>query len=296
MIAFQVLWSKPLVGGRHISALSSKFSDKTSGFCFPDYCVLLVICSVLAWRRHSGNIRLYTDEVFAEKLDNIGILKLWDNFDLDVLGSIGPSSINPSIFWNAGKLAALQAQQAPCICFDTDLIVWRSLHNDLAGADVAFTHWESPTPRYWYCRRRDLSRPLGYRFSRAWNWSPGLVANTSLMYFEDESFKSYYAEQAFRYMRGNQIGTCLKNPRCQKCFLRNSACSPCAARNGTLTPEPSLMPYEIPKTSWFTKHDSRYGEWLFFELHNNTPLTHAWIYKRHIEDDREPGRHTVIGW
>lgn len=286
MEAFQVLWSKPLIKGRHISALPSRFGSQSPGlFCFPDYCVLLAICSIFAWKSHGGGIKLYTDRAFAEKLHRAGILALWESYDVDVLESIKPSDINPNIFWNAGKLTALLAQRGPCICFDTDLIIWQGLQEDLADADVAFTHWESAQPSYWYCRRRDLHRPLGYRFRKAWNWSSGLAANTSIMYFKDDSFKNYYAEQSIRYIRGNQIGSVTrKSEMPEMLFAEQRLLSMCCEEKG-IHAKAIIDAVWSPKRSWFTKHDERYGEWLFFDLSNNTPITHAWVYKRHIEND-----------
>jgi hypothetical protein len=74
MNAFQVLWSKPLISGRHISALTSKFSAQNNKIIFPDYAILLALGSIFAWKKHSGKVILYTDDVFAEVLERIELL------------------------------------------------------------------------------------------------------------------------------------------------------------------------------------------------------------------------------
>jgi hypothetical protein len=105
------------------------------------------------------------------------------------------------------------------------------------------------------------------------------------MYFRDGSFKNYYTDQAFRYIRKNQIGNfSLESEVPEMIFAEQRLLSMCCDEKGIIA-SPIINAVWSPRRSWFLKHDERYGEWRFFEPYNQSPITHAWIYKRHVEND-----------
>ncbi len=285
------MWSPP-AGYRNAPGIKFKTSggaDKAY-FQLPDYDLLLTILSILKWRQLNGPIRLYGDSVVISLFAELGILELWDDYNTEVLDSIDGSSINPSLFWAAGKFFAYLNEKTPCVSLDTDMVVWRNLNRFYAGFDLRFTHWEAVKGLIWYCRRKNLKRPPSYSFKRAWNWGQTMAANAAIVYFGHQAFKDYYAREAIRYMTNNSLGlTFSDDVRPELLFAEQRLLTMCA-REMNLVAQPFLRAIWSPERLWFTKHDERFSEWIFFQLNNQPLFTHAWLYKRYIKDNLEARR------
>ncbi|MBQ6759623.1 MAG: hypothetical protein IJP42_11170, partial [Selenomonadaceae bacterium] len=63
-----------------------------------DFEIFTLILSALEWRRHNGEIFLYTDTAGKKFFDEAGLLELWDGVDtsLDEWLRLG---IDENIFW-----------------------------------------------------------------------------------------------------------------------------------------------------------------------------------------------------
>jgi hypothetical protein len=281
------MWSAPLLRGKHRSGIQGKFSPSVqrsaTRFELPDYDILITILSILKWQQLNGTIKLYGDSVSVSQYAALGMLELWDEYDTVILDGIDCETINPTLFWSAGKFFAILNEAAPCVSMDTDMVVWQPLDDLCAGFDLRFTHWEAVEQSSWYGRRKDLSRPPGYRFKRAWNWGRTMAANTSLVYFGDQQLKDYYATEALRYMQHNSTGVTFLQAETPEILFAEQRLLPLCAEEKNAAFQPFLDATWSARRSYFTKHDERHGEWLFFSIREQPLFTHVWFYKRYIE-------------
>ncbi|MDP4240623.1 MAG: hypothetical protein Q8904_14265 [Bacteroidota bacterium] len=186
--AFHVLWTKP-------SDATGRFSGMNKAE------ILTMIISALMWQKYNGTIKLYTDNRGYQFIKEQNLLSLWDGgIDTDVLES-NRYPINPEVFWAAGKLIALEAQDAPCVMLDTDLIVMRSLHDLLRGTSITALHAENPEPEV-YLEPSLLKCPKDFKFPESYNWDVW-PSNTAFLYIREESFKKFYLNEAKRFMFHN---------------------------------------------------------------------------------------------
>ncbi len=186
--AFHVLWTKPYT-------VTGKL------FSMNDAEILTMIISALMWQMHNGTIKLYTDNIGLEFIKNKGLFHLWDGgIDTKVLEN-NDYPIEPETFWAAGKLIALEANSAPCVMLDTDLIVVRSIHKQLEQTSLAALHTEALEPHV-YLNPALLKHPKGFEFPKYYNWEV-LSSNTSFLYIKDESFKSFYLNESKKFMFNN---------------------------------------------------------------------------------------------
>lgn len=294
MRAFQTMWSAPLLRGKHRSGAQDKFAPpggKTGvRYELPDYDILITILSVLKWRQLNGTIKLYGDLVVVSRYAELGMLELWDEYDTALLDGIDCEAVNPTLFWSAGKFFATLNEAAPCVSLDLDMVVWRPLEELCAGYDLRFTHWEAVEHSPWYGRRKDLRRPPGYRFKRAWKWGRTMAANTSIVYFGDRQLKDYYAAEALRYIRNNGAGVTFWQGETPEILFAEQRLLPLTAREKGAVFGPFLDAVWSSGRSYFTKHDESHGEWLFFSLREQPLFTHLWFYKRYMEGNESVRR------
>lgn len=290
MRAFHVISSQPIKEGRHLSALESKFDAKAKAtdkcLHFPDYTILLAIVSALQWKKTNGNIRLYADSTVANEFQKLGILEIWDDYNTDVLNAIDWNYINSTVFWPSGKFFAYLNEPAPCVAIDIDMIVWKNLKDFYQENNLLFTHWESVEHSYWYCDKDDLKCPPTYKFKKEWGWRTA-AANTSLIYFGSSEFKDYYTAEALRYISKNSLGLVSKKAETPELLFAEQRLLLMCAKEKGIKFRPFLDTVWSPSLSYFTKHDQSYGRWDFPKIDNQSLFTHAWFYKRHIEDHQD---------
>ena len=214
MEAFHSFWSEP---GR---------CRNQGQVRFPDYEQLTAILSAAEWQKHSGRIRMITDTEGAQYFQTIGLSSFWDEIDvsLDDL----KETVDPFLFWAAGKLYALQKMPAPCVMLDTDLIIWRSVEDRLRGTDILAAHAEALNPEV-YPDRSVFRLKNGYQFPEEWDFSLE-AANTAFLYLRDNEFKKYYTGEAIRFFRN--VGTEGLNPVTAMCFAEQRVLPMCAAAKG----------------------------------------------------------------
>lgn len=186
--AFHVLWTKPIIAtGKHFSMNSAE--------------ILTMVVSALMWQKHNGSIRLYTDKVGYEFIQNMKLSTLWDGgIDTELLES-NDYPIDAEIFWAAGKLIALEAETCPCVMLDTDLIVTQPIQHLLKPTAITALHSEALNPEV-YLSPSSLKKPLGFDFPADYNWNV-LPSNTAFLYINNESFKNFYLNESKRFMFGN---------------------------------------------------------------------------------------------
>lgn len=170
-------------------------------FSLEDFEILVTVLSALEWQRHNGPIKLYTDITGAEHLGRLGLSFIWDaGIDTNTLENC---TVNTSfnVFWAYARTVALEAERAPCVMLDTDLIVWRDIH-PLIRAPFMALHSE-PFDAWTYVPREQLHTPPGYVWDR-WDWTVSPV-NAALMYFGRDNVRTYCAQEGLKYLRNNLL-------------------------------------------------------------------------------------------
>lgn len=162
-----------------------------------DFDLLTTVLSALVWRRENGSIRMITDDTGAQYYRSLGLTDLWDGGIFTYLNDI-PSTIDPCIFWAAGKLYALAATPAPCVMLDTDFIVWHSL-SEHWHRPLAVIHREALNPAIYPAPSAFVLAP-SYHFPTNWNWHEP-ACNTALTYFGNDTLRKTYVGQAMDFMQ-----------------------------------------------------------------------------------------------
>lgn len=162
--------------------------------------ILTMVISALMWRKYNGKIKLYTDIEGLSFIEKNKLSDIWDEIDVSVLEN-NTYSIDPTIFWAAGKLIALEDSACPCVMLDTDLIVVKSISNILSGSEITALHSE-PLNSEVYINPNYLKKPNGYKFPDFYDWSV-LPSNTAFLYIKDNQFRDFYLDQSKSFMFNN---------------------------------------------------------------------------------------------
>ncbi len=164
-----------------------------------DFELLCTTLSALLWRKHNGKVKLYTDRAGFKYYQNAGMLDLWNGgIDIETLESI-PPSINPTIYWAAAKIFAIQNEKGPVVMMDTDMLVWKNLP-EIKDHPLAAFHTEPINGCY--IPYEKLLKRKDYELDPEWAWEE-LPVNTALCYIGDEKFKKYYTSSAIDFMTDN---------------------------------------------------------------------------------------------
>lgn len=182
MDAIHVNWTKPY---------TIKHSET---YEIEDFEILTTILSALKWREKNGSVKMITDSVGMEFYKKNGMTDIWD--DISVTLDDVPDTINPSVFWAAGKLFALKSQKAPITVIDTDFIVWEPILFDNLSA-VTSVHFENLYPDI-YPDKSYFKMKQGYEFGD-WNWQIRAM-NTAFCVFKNQELLDLYTAEAIRFM------------------------------------------------------------------------------------------------
>lgn len=245
MKAIHVNWSKPRIYG-------------TGSFFIEDFDILTTILSALKWREHNGEIKLVTDSIGYEFYKSRGMCRLWNEIDTN-LDDI-PDSINPSVFWAAGKLFALKNCSAPIAVMDTDFIVWDKLaFNNFE--DLTVIHSEDIYPDV-YPDINYFKMKRGYIFNCELDWRVRPL-NTAFYVIKNEEFKKAYTDEAINFM-DNALG---EDTLKYMVFAEQRLMAMSAKRIGTKIKEISSL------------------ESLFYD--GERYFTHIWGMKQQMRDETE---------
>jgi len=181
MIHYHVFWTKPLVARQGNS-------DRME---LSDFEALTWITSALEIRRHSP-IHLITDSLGRKFFEDSGTAWIYDEIST-VLDEI-PEAIQPSVFWDGGKMFAFQLVETPCVILDYDAILWQKLE---PTSSLMALHGES---REWsfYASNREKFERFGFD-SPEWNWDTNPV-NTGLVYFADGALPRSLGKRSVEFM------------------------------------------------------------------------------------------------
>jgi hypothetical protein len=184
MTYFHVFWTKP-----HLSDAQAGADQEIE---FWDFEALTWLVSALEARR-LGPLRLITDTRGLQFARKAGLEWLYNGGISTVLDEI-PAVIRPDLFWAAGKLYAYRHVTPPCVCLDTDAILWQALE---PAGPVQALHEENRRWPYYQMDQAEFSR---YGFNGAeWNWELHPF-NTGIVCFEMAQAIAFYAATAIRFM------------------------------------------------------------------------------------------------
>lgn len=188
MDAIHSTWSKPRI-------------YSTGGFFIEDFDILTTILSALKWREKNGGIKMVTDSAGFEFYKSRGMCGVWDEITTE-LDDI-PDSINPGMFWAAGKLFALKMQSAPVAAIDTDFIVWDRLAFDNMS-DISVIHKEEIYPDV-YPDIHHFNMKQGYIFDPDLDWRE-YPSNMAFYFIRNEELKNSYTDAAIEFMENSLDG------------------------------------------------------------------------------------------
>ena len=188
MDGFYSIWTGPFF---------QKEKNRGKQFFMQDYELLTIILSVYAYKASNGETMIYLDKPAIDYLDSIKMLPIFDKgvFPLNV-----DETINPKIFWAAGKLEALKSLKDKAVMIDLDLIIWKNLEDFFKDAVIYGIHREEirneiySDPYLFKCKdgfklRDDLSLSA-------------LPLNTAMLYIDDLAFTHMYASESLNFMKG----------------------------------------------------------------------------------------------
>jgi hypothetical protein len=258
---------------------------------------LLALCaSVSEWRRHNGPARLYCDDPYAQYLEWIGLLGLWDDVDTSLFASMRSLDVDPKAYFSLARILAVGAARIPFASIDCDLIVWRSLAREFDTQGLVFTHWESTWPTVWYPPPHELQTPEGYTLDLRRNWRLN-AANSSVLYFGADAarVRDAYVEEATRFIVGNPGRSHYEVGLARELLFAEQRLLPVIAREHGLTATPIINAVHSPLAGEFITNDPRYGVWNNLHIINQpTGITHLWYHKRWRGDLRLLGVERIL--
>lgn len=241
-------------------------------FAMEDFEILVAILSALEWRRHNGSIKLYTDTPGAEYLERLGLSFLWDDgIDTSTLES-STLSTNFTVFWAYARTVVLEAERAPCVMLDTDLVVWRPIRS-LIRAPFMALHSE-PLDGVTYVDKEKIHTAPGYVWDPHWDWTVS-PTNAALMYFDQDDLRAYCAREGLKYLEDNLMEGEDKS-QAHAVFVEQRLYPMCAAKLG--------VPTEF--FLWDMAGDR------LADGNANDTFTHLWVYKRRLMKD-DQARHRI---
>lgn len=212
MKAFHAFWSAP------------NRARNSGRVAMADYELLTMMLSALKWREKNGPIRMVSDRAGAAYLERAGLGALWSEpIDTSLDGLDG--TLDPALFWAAGKLEALRRSEAPCVMLDTDMIVWENVDALLGGSAVA-AHREALSPDVYPDPGAVFALAPGYAFPQEWDFSLP-AANTAFLYLPDNELRQTYTDEAFRFMRALRATDA--DPVVTMCFAEQRILPMCTA-------------------------------------------------------------------
>lgn len=255
---------------------------------FEDFNLLTMIYSTLKFRSYGNTTKFYADEYTIKELEHLQLLDAWDQYDYSALGKeIHRLNIDPSTFFSIGKFITLQLEDSPSMLIDIDLVLWQDPKYLTDNKKAVFTHWESVMPSTkWYCKKSELLLPDGFRLKSSWDFRLR-AANTSVLYFSDNALKQYYVDQALRLMKNNPAIN-YPNRLCAELYFAEQRLLPiCAKELGMLGDiAPLVDTVWSPVKGIFIRQDKTLGNWEFFYPDASRRVTHTWISKGHIAENK----------
>ncbi len=157
-----------------------------------DFEALTWLLSALEIGRHS-RIGLVTDSRGKAFVRKAGFEWAYSGGVSTELDSI-PRHVDAGVFWAAGKLFAQRVMKPPCVCMDTDLVLWQPLELE---SPVTVLHAED-REWAWYKADETLFKRFGFE-EQGWDWTANPV-NAAIVAFLDPQLREFYTDTAIGFM------------------------------------------------------------------------------------------------
>ena len=206
MRAVHTIWTKPAT----YKVKKKWFQESTdsiyttrsvdNNYFIKDFELLTLVVSALFYKKYSGKIDLYTDDIGYEYFKKQKVLDFYDDVNVDVLNKF--DSVRPDIYWAAGKVKVIQSQTEPFISLDTDAVIYDNVEKYVNKKDplVGF-HYEMFGNEF-YPFRNEIKTSDKYEWDENLNWDLFPV-NVAITYFGDDIIRHYYTSECLRFMKEN---------------------------------------------------------------------------------------------
>ena len=200
MKGVHVNWTRPFFERHRLRGHGFKIQrELQDSYTQPEYQILYTILSILRWKQFNGPIKLYTDTIGLQFYQSLGIDKLYDEINTEVLDNY--TEIDAAHFWTSGKIHCLQFETEPFTFLDQDFIVRGKIPN--YNTDLAIGHWEIPRGYYYFTREQFDREVSHYKLPDDYNpnaWIP----NTSFMQINNIEVIKNYVEEHKKMVSTNQ--------------------------------------------------------------------------------------------
>ncbi len=200
MKAVHVNWTRPFFERHRLRGHGFKIQrELKDSYTQPEYQIFYTILSILRWKQFNGPIKLYTDTIGLQFYKSLGIDKLYDEINTEVLDNY--TEIDAAHFWTSGKIHCLQFETEPFTFLDQDFIVRGKIPN--YNTDLAIGHWEIPRGYYYFTREQFNREVSHYKLPDDYNpnaWIP----NTSFMQINNIEVIKNYVEEHKKMVSTNQ--------------------------------------------------------------------------------------------
>ncbi len=251
----------------------------------PLFYLLTLVLSALMWKRkNGGRITLYTDENFYKLLEDKNLLSVWDKYE--IVDRERFRDINVNKYYTIGKFYAYSKEKAPCICIDTDMIIWEDISSRLADNPVLVSHWESVEGNKFYFNKEYPSVSDSEFAGDKWDWNINAV-NTSICYFRDQKFKEFYVDKALRFME--RTSNMLPDVNWRDLLFAEQRLFSLCYKNFYNDDKINVLFDAIwrPEKIHFVNEQGSRFNWDFDNIDNNDKATHLWFEKASIAADEE---------
>jgi diadenosine tetraphosphatase ApaH/serine/threonine PP2A family protein phosphatase len=200
MKGVHVNWTRPFFERHRLRGHGFKIQrELQDSYTQPTYQILYTVLSVLRWKQFNGPIKLYTDTIGLQFYQSIGVDKLYDEINTEILDNY--TEIDAAHFWTSGKIHCLQFETEPFTFLDQDFIVRGKIPSH--PTDLAVGHWEIPRGYYYFTREQFNREVSHYKLPDDYNpnaWIP----NTSFMQVNNIEVIKNYVEEHKKMVSTNQ--------------------------------------------------------------------------------------------
>lgn len=190
MNAFHSNWTKPFF-----------INHPGEEYFIEDFDLLVTILSALKWREKNGSIKMYTDKLGGDYYYKLGIADIYDLGIDTSLDEAVPKSLDPCLFWAAGKIYSLNMEKTPTVMLDMDFILWDSILEEIKDKSLCVTHREVLNGLV-YPHIDIFIDIYQYDYDKDWDWEVN-PCNTALVYFGNKELKEYYVDECIKFMNAD---------------------------------------------------------------------------------------------
>jgi hypothetical protein len=160
--------------------------------------VLMLIASIISWKKHNNTFNeLHCDTMSFLKLQELGVLSLWDNVDTRIVDT--KTNIDTVNFWASSKNRVLVEQDECVSLVDVDLISYAPISNIGTEYPMICSHDEDGL--HWYPSKFDeyIDKMTSLPKSLMSIKNPSAI-NVCYLSFNDFDLQKKYAQYSIKAM------------------------------------------------------------------------------------------------